>query len=89
MTKPRKKSPGKRAPAKKAPRRIHLWDGATVDRYPPWKGRPVGEPPWQRGACGAIGHDMVTDPKAATCRLCRNGRIAHGLPPFRELKKCG
>jgi hypothetical protein len=70
-------------------RKVHLWSGTLQDKKPAWKSRPQGDPPWQRGACGALGHGMVTDPKEATCRSCLNGRIAHGLPPFREFKRRG
>lgn len=49
----------------------------ALEDIPQWRGRPVGKPPWERAACGALiqANKTTHNPKKVTCNQCRKTHL--------------
>lgn len=78
---PPKVAPSKQRPAEhkrvgSAP--VHLWTGRRESKLPNWRSIPLGKPPWERAACGVLGHGMTRDVEQVSCKACLRTQIVKG-----------
>jgi hypothetical protein len=57
---------------------VHLWTGKRESKLPNWRSHPLGKPPWDRAACGVLGHGMSRDIEQVSCKACLRTQMAKG-----------
>jgi hypothetical protein len=57
---------------------VHLWTGKRETKLPNWRSFPLGKPPWDRSACGILGHNMSQDAAQVTCKACLRTHMVKG-----------